>query len=171
MVLLLHCHSPRRTIGILLCAFALATPFLHLSTSCCYQSILRPGLAFPSTSPSIHHSYTRELKSNNPLGHHSTVYAASRNITILYNRPLLHLHLLLVLLHAFNTVESLEDPCHFRRTDCSQTQPMGPARFYGADRHTSHIVGNNGFLCAFYKTLAWDWLTPHTAMLLCLDAV
>ena len=55
LLLLLYCHSPNRTVGILLCAFSLATtipPSVHFLMLSIQPVFLRPGLVFPSTSPS-----------------------------------------------------------------------------------------------------------------------
>ena len=55
LLLLLCCHSPHRTVGILLCAFSLATtipPSVHFLMLSIQPVFLRPGLVFPSTSPS-----------------------------------------------------------------------------------------------------------------------
>ena len=56
LLLLLYCHSPHRTVGILFCAFSLATtipPSVHFLMLSIQPVFLHPGLAFPSTSPSI----------------------------------------------------------------------------------------------------------------------
>ena len=51
LLLLLYCHSPHRTVGILLCGFALAMA-IPPSTSRCYQSIL-----FPTSWPGLPFSF------------------------------------------------------------------------------------------------------------------
>ena len=55
-LLLLCCHSPQRTVGILLTALSLAEaipPSVHALMLSIQPVFLLPGLAFPSTSPSI----------------------------------------------------------------------------------------------------------------------
>ena len=55
LLLLLFCHSPQRTVGILLCAFSQATtipPSVHFLMFSIQPVFLRPGLVFPFSSPS-----------------------------------------------------------------------------------------------------------------------